>query len=91
MELAHIEDPVEQFELMTRIGLEAEAAGYDSIWLYDHFHTVPRPALMTTFERWSAIAALARDTSRIKLGQMVTCNAYRPPSLLARWPRASTS
>jgi F420-dependent oxidoreductase-like protein len=30
------------------------------------------------------MAALARDTSTIKLGQMVTCNSYRPPSLLAK-------
>src|SRR5258708_12493596 len=30
------------------------------------------------------MAALARDTSTIRLGQMVTCNGYRPPSLLAK-------
>src|SRR5258708_11434847 len=69
---------------MTRVALEAEAAGYDSIWLFDHFHTVPTPELETTFECWTALAGLARDTTRVRLGQMCTCNGYRPPALLAK-------
>jgi F420-dependent oxidoreductase-like protein len=84
LELSHIDDPIEQYELMTRVGLEAEASGYDSIWLFDHFHTVPTPKIETTFECWTAMAGLARDTSTIKLGQLVTCAPYRQPSLLAK-------
>jgi F420-dependent oxidoreductase-like protein len=45
---------------------------------------VPIAQLETTFECWTSMAALARETSAIKLGQMVTCNSYRPPSLLAK-------
>jgi F420-dependent oxidoreductase-like protein len=84
MDLADIPDPVEKYETMTRRGQEAEQAGFDAIWLYDHFHTTPTPQLETTFECWTSMAALARDTKTIRLGQMVTCNSYRPPSLLAK-------
>src|ERR1700716_2098013 len=84
MDLSDIPDPVEKFETMSRCAKEAEKAGFDAIWLYDHFHTVPTPQLETVFECWTSMAALARDTSTIKLGQMVTCNSYRPPSLLAK-------
>jgi F420-dependent oxidoreductase-like protein len=84
MDLADVPDPVEKFETMSRCAKEAEQAGFDAVWLYDHFHTVPTAQLETTFECWTSMAALARDTSTIKLGQMVTCNSYRPPSLLAK-------
>jgi F420-dependent oxidoreductase-like protein len=84
MDLADVPDPVEKFETMVGCAKEAEQAGFDAIWLYDHFHTVPIAQLETTFECWTSMAALARETSAIKLGQMVTCNSYRPPSLLAK-------
>ena len=47
-------------------------------------HTVPRPQLETTFECWTITATLARDTERVKIGQMVGCNGYRHPALLAK-------
>src|SRR6202165_4765707 len=84
MDLADVPDAVEKFETMSRCALEAEKAGFDAIWVYDHFHTVPTPQLEAVFECWTSMAALARDTSTIRLGQMVTCNSYRPPSLLAK-------
>ncbi len=84
MDLADVSGPIEKFETMIRCAKEAEQAGFDAIWLYDHFHTVPTAQLETTFECWTSMAALARETSTIKLGQMVTCNNYRPPSLLAK-------
>jgi len=84
MDLADIHDPVEKYETMSRCAKEAEQAGFDAVWLYDHFHTVPTPQLEAVFECWTSMAALARDTRTIGLGQMVTCNSYRPPSLLAK-------
>ena len=84
MDLVDIADPVEKYETMTRCALEAESAGFDAVFLYDHFHTVPDPVHEAVFECWTAMAALARDTRTIRLGQMVTCNGYRPPSLLAK-------
>jgi F420-dependent oxidoreductase-like protein len=84
VDLVEIDDPIEQYEAMTRVGLAAEKAGFDSIWVFDHFHTVPTPEIETCFEAWTVTAGLARDTSRIKIGQMVTCNGYRNPALLAK-------
>src|SRR5579872_5097378 len=84
MDLADIPDPVEAYEAMTRVAQEAESLGFDSIWLYDHFHTVPVPSQEVTFECWVTTAALARDTRTIRIGQMVTCNGYRNPALLAK-------
>jgi len=84
MDLVGITDPVEAYETMTRVAQEAEALGYDSIWLFDHFHTVPVPTQEVTFECWTSTAALARDTKRVRIGQMVTCNGYRNPALMAK-------
>ncbi len=84
MDLVEIDDPIEQYEAMTRVAQEAERQGYDSIWVYDHFHTTPKPELETTFEAWTITAGLARDTQRVKIGQMVTCNGYRHPAYLAK-------
>jgi F420-dependent oxidoreductase-like protein len=84
MDLVEIADPQEKYEAMTRTAQEADRLGFDSLWLYDHFHTVPRPELETTFECFTSLAGLARDTKRIHLGQMCTCNGYRNPALLAK-------
>ena len=84
LDLVSIKDPIDKYEQMTRFAQELERLKYDSVWLYDHFHTVPTEELETTFECWISTAALARDTSTIRIGQMVTCNNYRNPALLAK-------
>jgi F420-dependent oxidoreductase-like protein len=85
MDLMEIQDPVEQYEAMTRVAKAADTLpAYDSIWVYDHFHTVPQPTQETTFEAWTSTAGLVRDTQRIHVGQMVTCIGYRNPALLAK-------
>jgi F420-dependent oxidoreductase-like protein len=84
MDLVEISDPVDKYEAMTSAAKEADRLGYDSIWLFDHFHTIPTPELETTFECFTALAGLARDTQHVKLGQMCTCNGYRNPALLAK-------
>ncbi|HET8841502.1 MAG TPA: LLM class F420-dependent oxidoreductase [Ktedonobacteraceae bacterium] len=84
MDLAHIKDPVEAYETMTQVVQTAEELGFSSAWLVDHFHTTPQPSQEVTFECWMSTAALARNTRTIRIGQMVTCNSYRNPALLAK-------
>ena len=62
----------------------AERAGYDHLWVYDHVETVPRREPEVMFEAFTMLAALAPLTSRIELGQLVTCAAYRNAGLLAK-------
>jgi F420-dependent oxidoreductase-like protein len=69
---------------MTRVAQTADEVGFASAWLVDHFHTIPHPLQEVTFECWMSTAALARDTRNIRIGQMVTCNSYRHPALLAK-------
>ena len=84
MELAGVTGAAEQWKTAVDIAVLAENLGYDSIWVYDHFHNVPKPAKEAVFECWTTIAAISQLTSRIRLGQMVGCNSYRNPGLLAK-------
>jgi F420-dependent oxidoreductase-like protein len=84
MDLVGMKDPVEAYETMTQIAHTADETGFASVWLVDHFHTIPQPSQEVTFEAWTTTAALARDTKRVRVGQMVTCNGYRHPALLAK-------
>src|SRR5579885_499445 len=84
MDLASIKDPVEAYEAMTRVAQTADEVGFTSAWLVDHFHTIPQPSQEVTFESWVTTAAQARDIKRLRIGQMVTCNGYRNPALLAK-------
>ena len=61
-----------------------EDLNYTSVWVYDHFHTVPIPTQDPTYECWSLMAALSQSTSKLRLGQMCTCNSYRNPSYLTK-------
>ena len=84
MELASIDDPQSKWAKAVEIAVLAEELGYDSLWVYDHFHNVPVPAHEAMFEAWTTLAAVSQRTSRIKLGQMVGCALYREPSMLAK-------
>jgi F420-dependent oxidoreductase-like protein len=84
MDLAGIE-PDQHWGVMAGLTERAEMTRlWESVWVYDHFHTVPEPSQEATHESWTLMAALAAVTSRIRLGQMCTCMGYRNPAHLAK-------
>lgn len=94
MDLAGIE-PANQWETMRSLaryadtvlagnGLPGDSFAFESVWVYDHFHTVPEPSTEATHEAWTLMSAFAASTERVRLGQMCTCMAYRNPTYLAK-------
>jgi F420-dependent oxidoreductase-like protein len=69
---------------MLDVAHAADDSPFESIWVYDHFHTVPVPTDEATHESWSLMAAFGAVTSRVRLGQMCTCMGYRNPAYLAK-------
>ena len=77
-------DAAEQWQTMNGLAQHADAGPWESLWVYDHFHTVPVPTDQATHEAWSLMAAFAATTTRVRLGQMCTCMTYRNPGYLAK-------
>src|SRR5919108_2790702 len=62
----------------------AEALGFDSLWVPDHLLLTWQEQTRGIWECWSLLAALAAVTSRVTLGPLVACTAFRSPALLAK-------
>jgi F420-dependent oxidoreductase-like protein len=77
-------DPSKHWEAMNSLAAHADAGPWDSVWVYDHFHTVPVPSDQATHEAWSLMSAFAATTNRVLLGQMCSCMSYRNPAYLAK-------
>jgi F420-dependent oxidoreductase-like protein len=76
--------PADQWITMRDLAQAADDGPFESIWVYDHFHTVPLPSDEVTHEAWSLMAAFGAVTNRVRLGQMCTCMGYRNPAYLAK-------
>ena len=77
-------EPERAWPRTVEVAQQAERLGAESIWLFDHFHTVPKPTDEITFESFASLAALAAHTERVRLGQIVICNGFRNPALTAK-------
>jgi len=77
-------EPLDAWRRTTEVARQAYGLGFESVWLFDHFHTVPRPTDEITFESFTALSALAMATSRVRLGHIVVCSPYRNPALTAK-------
>ena len=76
--------PLDAWAKTVELARAADDRGIESIWLFDHFHTVPRPTDEITFESFTSLAALAAVTTHVRLGHIVICTAFRNPALTAK-------
>jgi len=77
-------EPRRAWERTVAVARQAERLGFESIWVFDHFQTVPDPIDELTFESFTTLAALAASTERVRLGHVVICTAFRNPALTAK-------
>ncbi len=62
----------------------AEAAGWDSVWTWDHLLAIQGPWQQPIYEGWTLLAGIASITSRVRLGLMVGANTFRNPGLTTK-------
>jgi F420-dependent oxidoreductase-like protein len=77
-------EPERAWSRTVEVARQAERIGAESVWLFDHLHTTPKPTDEITFESFTALSALAARTERVRLGHVVICNGFRNPALTAK-------
>jgi alkanesulfonate monooxygenase SsuD/methylene tetrahydromethanopterin reductase-like flavin-dependent oxidoreductase (luciferase family) len=66
------------------VALAAEAAGFDSVWVFDHLLFRDASEESGIHECWTVLAAIAEATSRVELGTIVVCTGFRNAALQAK-------
>lgn len=79
---AHLGVP--RYREVRDLALQAEHAGFDSIWIYDHLLFRSDDGTIGQWECFAFLAALAEATERIEIGTLVACTAFRNPALTAK-------
>jgi alkanesulfonate monooxygenase SsuD/methylene tetrahydromethanopterin reductase-like flavin-dependent oxidoreductase (luciferase family) len=77
-------DPRTAWQRAVEIAQHAERLGFESAWMYDHFHTDPLPVDEITFEAFTGIAGIGLNTTRVRLGHLVLAASYRNAALVAK-------
>lgn len=77
-------DPAKAWTRTVEVGRHAETLGFESIWLFDHFHPAGPPDEQIVFESFTSLAALGAITKRVGLGHLVLSAGYRNPALTAK-------
>ncbi|MGX6448114.1 LLM class flavin-dependent oxidoreductase [Patulibacter sp. S7RM1-6] len=73
------------YDDLVRVWREADAVPeIEHAWLFDHLMPIGGDPDGPTFEGWTLLAALAAQTTRLRLGVLVTSNRLRPPAVLAK-------
>jgi len=77
-------EPAQAWKRSLAVAREAEQLGFESLWVFDHFQTVPEPLDEITFESFTLLTAVAGITNRVSLGHLVLCAGFRNPALTAK-------
>jgi len=72
------------YRIIREMALSSEAAGFDSIWVYDHLLFRDGGETTGLHEAWTILTAVAEATTRVQLGTNVLCTEFRNPALLAK-------
>ena len=66
------------------VATAADRRGFESVWVFDHFTTMPEPTFNITFEAFTMLSCVSAHTRHVRLGQLVTCAGFRNPALTAK-------